>query len=150
METEEESEAFQQSVSSSSSVAEDSNSLGGASLDFDRHSGIRNQTEHRHGFPCGEEFGESFMLEDSFALGESFSCYEEWAGFPAADGPRRRLRETPDLSTVIDIEEDEEETKKENADEDHHIDNLEHHYKKFTLQAQTSTVSNLSVEARDG
>lgn len=89
------------------------------------------------------------MLEESFAQGESFSCFEEVGGFPEC--PRRPLRETPDISSVLVIEEDEDGEVQELIEEDDEdkssLYELERQAQKLTLKPQTS---NLSVEARQG
>ena len=91
------------------------------------------------------------MLEESFAQGESFSCFEEGVGF--SESPRRPFRERPDISSVLVIEEDEDSEvqelqEEEEEDEDESkLYELERQAQKMTLKPQAS---NLSVEARQG
>jgi len=121
-----------------------------SSLDTDLHDNGMGRTSHdsddlganqRNGYFSGLDSNSSFMLEESFALGESFSSLGEI-------GPPRRPRERPDLSTVIDIEEEEmeedrgmEDTKQDDIGNNNHC---QQGVQKTILQPQTS---NISVEA---
>jgi hypothetical protein len=110
--------------SSFSASGDDTYDVTSTSLDFDLHQigsvhadsvGV---TQHRSGYDFrGNESTDSFMLEESFALGESFSyggaedgssCASLLLGEVWSPMQRRLPRERPDLSTVIDIEEEEE------------------------------------------
>ena len=110
---------------SSFSSGDESFMVASASLDFDLHqidcadegNHTVSVTQHRSGYDYrGNESTDSFMLEDSFALGESFNFGGADEGISSASllmgemGPPlcRVPRERPDLSTVLDIEEDEE------------------------------------------
>jgi hypothetical protein len=123
----------------------------GASLDMDVHgfsrtSHIRaNQRGQHHCHRFGDSqdgFGESFMLEDSFAMGESFSCYDECG--TGHDGQRRFIRERPDIATILAIEEDDEDDCKGFEKERtsvNSIHELERETKKMTLKPQKANVS---------
>jgi hypothetical protein len=123
----------------------------GASLDMDVHgfsrtSHIRTNQRgqhHYHRFGDSQDgLGESFMLEDSFAMGESFSCFEESG--TVHDGPRRFIRERPDIATILAIEEDDEDDgkgfEKERAPVNT-IHELERETKKMTLKPHKSKIS---------
>jgi hypothetical protein len=131
-----------------------SNMLLGASLDLDRHSARTNhhrtnQRGYLRGGDSQDGFGESFMLDESFALGEPFSCYEDGGGL--SETTRRQvtaMRERPDLSSVLVIEEDGEDNVHElDKEEERKIYELERQAQKLTLKPQTS---NISVDAREG
>ena len=89
-----------------------------SSLDVDLHDGMGRTTNssddssanQRYGYFRGHDSNDSFMLEESFALGESFSyggVEESGSSLLLGEiGSPRRPRERPDLSTVIDIEEE--------------------------------------------
>ena len=122
----------------------------GASLDMDRHGLARtnhlrtNQRGYHHrGGDSQDGFGESFMLEDSFALGESFSCYEDGGVLP--ESCRRLTRERPDISSVLVIEEDEEEKSLDPEEEkgkgESSMYELDRQAQKLTLKPQTSNIS---------
>lgn len=178
METE---EATQQS--SFSSTADDGSLMASASLDFDLHqhgSGdaaggggcgdaadyyySSSASQHRYHEFRGNDSTDSFMLEDSFALGESFSCAgadEQWPGTASSlllgeqqlDSPLRRMpRERPDLSTVIDIEEDGEEGEEEEMEEKEgdKIKDLEAGYGVHRSMSLKTQSSNISVEVQQG
>jgi hypothetical protein len=90
------------------------------------------------------------MMEESFALGESFSCYEDGNGFPP-ENPRGYAcawRERPDISSVLVMEEDEDDDAQELEEVDDSIMyELERQAQKLTLKPQTSSIS---VESREG
>jgi len=158
---------------SSFSSTDDGAFIASASLDFDLHQNgsgdaaggggggggldYSSASQHRYEF-CGNDSMDSLMLEESFALGESFSCAGADEQGPSASslllgewGPplRRMPHERPDLSTVIDIEEDDEEEEMEEKEGDK-IEDYEPCYddhRSSTLKTQTSSIS---VEVHQG
>ena len=153
-------EATQQSSFSCSDGSMFGGGSASAGLDFDLHmvdSNNNNATGHQrqtYADYCAQdgmnESNDSLMFEESFALGESFSCADAGEG-PSSllmgelgiPSPRRMPRERPDLSTVIDIEEDEEE-----MDDENNKHNAEMFATPLTLlKPQTS---NISVKAKQG
>jgi len=148
-------EATQQASFSSTDGSFASGASASGGLDFDLHNVTMagsNATAHqRHNFYDsfrGNESTDSFMLEDSFALGESFSCGVDGEGpssllMGETGSPRRPVRERPDLSTVIDIEEDQEGfgESMDDGDDAFVVAN------RATLKPQTS---NISVDAKQG
>ena len=122
--------------SSFSISGDDAYDVTSTSLDFDLHQIIRahadsvGATQHRSEYDFrGSESTDSFMMEDSFALGESFSYGGSEDGPSCTSwvlgeigSPRRIPRERPDLFTVIDIDCEEEEEEmidmEENGDDE--------------------------------
>lgn len=138
-------------VTNQSSVSSDL----GASLDLDRHGGLA-RTNHLRTILRGNNYrvgdsqdglGESFMLEDSFALGESFCCFEDSGGTP--ESPRKSMRDRPDISSILVIEEDEEDTTQELEGKDEHDESimyeLDQQARNLSLKPQISNISAAQV-----
>jgi hypothetical protein len=133
----------------------------GASLDLNRHSCCDPIPKTSHIRSCtfnGNESTDSFMLEDSFACGESFSCDDAVGGFLQSP-PRRVFRPRLDLTTVIDFEEDNDETEslpeikegdfddeddsdnEDKNDDDNDLERDEHRYSVRELETRAEVLS---------
>lgn len=131
----------------------------GASLDLDRHGARANihQRTSQRGYIRGAEYhdclGDSLLMEESFAFGESFSCCEDGGCFLENQrGHTFALRLRPDISSVLAIEENKGDGAQESGDDEETNDksstcDLEQKAQKLTLEPPTC---NFSLEAREG
>jgi hypothetical protein len=135
-------------------VTNNTSTSSGASLDVDVHGLTR--TNHLQSSQQGkgytdfhvragdsyDGFGESFMMEESFAYGESFTCNDDGCNFLEQ---RHHVISRQDIASVVVIEEDDEETTQleEDKGETHGRDlfDLERRAQSLTLKEQSLKVS---------